>query len=204
MSRYQSAEQRRADMEVAARVLLSAAEAQGMTITSSADVIRVKDTDGTTVLSLYAPAPYGAPRYFVEGMFVPYLHNMVGRRRFATKRSFWRASALKAAMESVQYIRRQNTAETIEAERQRVLRDRHERRSPYAAEVQGCYISGSEVTAFAKAAYLDGFRSGDDGLDNTVRLAVLQDADRLSDSLWYDLLWNSFTPAMVAALDKAV
>jgi len=196
MSRYQSADQRRADMEVAARILLSAAEAQGMTSTSSADVIRVKDADGTVVLALYAPAPYGAPRYFVEGMFVPHAGRIVGRSRFANKRSFWRASALKAAMEAVQYVRRQNKAETIEAERQRVLASRDERRSPYAGEASGRYISNGDVSAFAKAAYLDGFRTGDDSVDTTVRFAVLMDANRLSDSLWYDLLWTSFVPAM--------
>jgi hypothetical protein len=190
-------EQRAADIERATAIITDAATAQGMSIVTSQDVVRVKDTDGTIVLSMYMPYWLTSNRFHVDGLFVPYVTGkIIGRSRFASKRTFWRSTAVTAAPEAVQYIRRQNVREALLAERDRVLRDRSDRPSKHDA--LGRHLSDSEVKSFAKVAYRAGFRTGDASIDNTVALAVAQDEERLSDSLWYDLLWNSFEPALRA------
>ena len=196
MASYVTREQRDLDVQRATMILEAAAKAQGMNISTSQDVVRVKDTDGTTILSLYRPYYTSSNRFFIEGLFVPYMAGrIVGRSRYASKRSFWRSTAVKAATDALPYIRRQNTAESLEAERQRVLSSRDERPSKYAG-TSGRYISGSDMNAFALAAFRSGFRCEDECINATLAQAAANEDSRLSDSLWYDLLWNSFAPAI--------
>jgi hypothetical protein len=177
-------------MELAQHVLEAAAAAQGMTIVATADVIRVKDTDGSIILSLYAPSWSGSRRFWVAGKFVPYQYKIVGRARFLEKTSFFRADGLQAARDAVPYIRRQTDVELLRKQRDQAIGLRNERtpyRGPDANEIPKEY--GSHVEVAALEAYVSGWRSSDATANQQLERMLRNTERAVSDSVWYDILW---------------
>jgi hypothetical protein len=200
MSKYLTKDARVAGMKHAALLLDNAARAIGGSTSITEDVIRVRNAQDSTILSLYAPNPWGSPRWIVTGEFVP---TLAGRRyRFSNRRSFWRGDALKAAQEALQYVRGTTPMEALTAERDRLLRDdERDYRGPKASELRVPYTSEAEM--FGLQMYLQGHRSPDPDANDAMEYKLRQHEERLSDDLWARLLFWSFAPA-IAALNPTV
>lgn len=194
MSKYLSRDQINAQMRLVTALLTEAADAQGMTIKGSDDVVRVVDTDGSIILSLYAPSWGRSTRFWVSGKFVPYQYKIVGRPRHLERTSFFRADGLQAAREAIPFIRRQTDAEMLRKRRDTALsnmRESHPYRGPDVHEIAKEY--GSHVEVAALEAYVQGWRSTDATANAQMERQLRGVQANLSDNVWRELLmfsWN--------------
>lgn len=158
---------------------------------------KVVSPSGVTVMHFWVDHNWRRPtRYYAESDFFQTKTRGRGRPR----REVYRESIDRLVDAALPYLREESDYERVSRLRDEALVSRHGR--PYRGQTPEYVrtLGDHDSRAFALEAYSRGFRSEDEELNLRCHHTLSTIEKDLSENLWYWLIYNSFTPEVVAIL----